>query len=490
MVFSQMQLEWASRYNGPVSGGFDASHGIFVDSLGNVHVTGAEQLSDLNYTCTTIKYNKFGDSLWVRKYQRLANNDSYGYDIKVDDSGNVYVAGAESVLKYDKSGNLLWTAFDSANYRLNILDSKGNIFAAGIGLGEFVVGKYDRGGNKFWVNRQHGGYRLYDMVLDNSGNIVITGTARYSGTFYDYTTIKYSNSGKTIWKRTYNGTAQTGDDYPYALTADDSDNIYVTGASQDENSIFNCATIKYDSAGSIVWIKRIYPPSNGQDIAVDESNNVYIASRSNGNNYATKLDPDGNILWMKTYPTTNAYATNLSRIILDSVNNVYVSANIDSNHYTWYGAIKYDNDGNRIFVVNYHYVTIGYNYVYDMALDKKGNVYLTGESNTAFGTVKYSEITTNISGNNIQLLEYKLEQNYPNPFNPSTSIGYKIGVRNFVSLKIFDITGKEAATLVNQTQDAGSYSVDFNAANLPSGIYFYKMESGDFKVTKRMILIK
>ena len=85
---------------------------------------------------------------------------------------------------------------------------------------------------------------------------------------------------------------------------------------------------------------------------------------------------------------------------------------------------------------------------------------------------------------------YSLNQNYPNPFNPSTKINYNIPVTNFVTLKIYDVLGKEVASLVNEKQSAGSYTVDFFAGNLSSGVYFYRIKSGDFIQTKSMMLLK
>jgi photosystem II stability/assembly factor-like uncharacterized protein len=85
---------------------------------------------------------------------------------------------------------------------------------------------------------------------------------------------------------------------------------------------------------------------------------------------------------------------------------------------------------------------------------------------------------------------YSLRQNYPNPFNPSTTINYELPITNFVSIKVFDVLGNEVETLVNEKQNAGSYSADFNAASLPSGIYFYKLVTEKFSETKKMILIK
>jgi hypothetical protein len=86
--------------------------------------------------------------------------------------------------------------------------------------------------------------------------------------------------------------------------------------------------------------------------------------------------------------------------------------------------------------------------------------------------------------------EFKLDQNYPNPFNPSTVINYQIPVNNFVTLKIYDLLGKEVMTLVNEQKQAGYYNVEFNATNFASGIYFYTVKAGDFKETKRMLLVK
>ena len=88
-----------------------------------------------------------------------------------------------------------------------------------------------------------------------------------------------------------------------------------------------------------------------------------------------------------------------------------------------------------------------------------------------------------------------LSQNYPNPFNPSTIIQYAVSSRQFVSLKVYDVLGKEIATLVNEEKPAGSYEVEFNSRGLihqtlPSGIYFYQLRAGSFIQTKKMILLK
>jgi hypothetical protein len=88
---------------------------------------------------------------------------------------------------------------------------------------------------------------------------------------------------------------------------------------------------------------------------------------------------------------------------------------------------------------------------------------------------------------------FELYPNYPNPFNPYTKINYRlpgVGGQYTVSLQIYDILGREVETLVNGTLESGSYSVTFNAENLPSGVYFYRLKTASFYQTKKMILSK
>ena len=86
--------------------------------------------------------------------------------------------------------------------------------------------------------------------------------------------------------------------------------------------------------------------------------------------------------------------------------------------------------------------------------------------------------------------EYKLNQNYPNPFNPNTTIKYSIPQQGYVTLKVFDLLGREVSALVNREQPAGNYEVEFDASSLTSGVYFYRIQAGQFVESKKMILLK
>jgi hypothetical protein len=102
------------------------------------------------------------------------------------------------------------------------------------------------------------------------------------------------------------------------------------------------------------------------------------------------------------------------------------------------------------------------------------------------GSFKYSEeYEVDITPDN-----FHLSQNYPNPFNPTTVISYQLPVTSHVTIKVYDILGKEAAILVNEEKPAGFYKNNFDATELATGIYFYSMQAGKFTSTKKLILLR
>jgi hypothetical protein len=109
---------------------------------------------------------------------------------------------------------------------------------------------------------------------------------------------------------------------------------------------------------------------------------------------------------------------------------------------------------------------------------------------TAWFNAGSPSTTTYLESEINNILSFQLEQNYPNPFNPTTKINYKLSDDGLVTLKIYDILGKEITTLVNEQKSAGRYEVEFDGDNLNSGIYFYSITAGSFTQTKKMMLIK
>jgi len=104
------------------------------------------------------------------------------------------------------------------------------------------------------------------------------------------------------------------------------------------------------------------------------------------------------------------------------------------------------------------------------------------------GTV-YGNVTS-VDNEEVKVLSFSLTQNFPNPFNPVTTINYSLDINSYVNLVIYNIIGEKVETLVSEFQNAGNHKINFNASNLPSGIYFYKLVSNSRVLVKKMLLIK
>ncbi|MBS1553195.1 MAG: T9SS type A sorting domain-containing protein [Bacteroidetes bacterium] len=128
------------------------------------------------------------------------------------------------------------------------------------------------------------------------------------------------------------------------------------------------------------------------------------------------------------------------------------------------------------------------------AIDKYADSSVRSDFGSAIGLLNCGNACAstedNILSNNQLPKEYSVNQNYPNPFNPSTNIQYEIPFDNFVSIKIYNLLGKEVMSLINDFKKAGSYNLSFDGSNLPSGVYYYKITAGNFEQVKKMILVK
>ncbi len=126
--------------------------------------------------------------------------------------------------------------------------------------------------------------------------------------------------------------------------------------------------------------------------------------------------------------------------------------------------------------------------VLSYGVDQNNELYTLCANGTIY---KYSGSIIGINTGGNQLPDgFSLEQNYPNPFNPSTSIRYAVPANDFVNITVFDLTGQEISVLVNENKTAGNYSVEWNAANYPSGVYFYRMTTTRGSAEKKMVLVK
>ena len=125
--------------------------------------------------------------------------------------------------------------------------------------------------------------------------------------------------------------------------------------------------------------------------------------------------------------------------------------------------------------------------VYSLALN---NAYIFAGTEDGIWRLSYPGAITKVESPQDLPVGFSLEQNYPNPFNPSTAIGYRLPANSDVVLRVIDLLGREVATLVNQFQRAGTYEVKFDGSNVPSGVYFCRIQAGNYSATKKLLLLK
>jgi hypothetical protein len=191
-----------------------------------------------------------------------------------------------------------------------------------------------------------------------------------------------------------------------------------------------------------------------------------------------------NNAWVNSWSYTSTYDHSGNQLTeLDEVWSNNVWTNNHSNSYA------FDNNGNcihsenliwqdSVWVKNMSYLNLYYN-------NHQDYLYYYG----AVIDVQYTSIT-GITSEQLNTMSFNLLQNYPNPFNPSTTINYSLAKEGHVRLTIYNAIGSQVATVVNEYRPAGNYSVQFNAGSLASGIYLYRLESGNYTAAKKFILLK
>lgn len=230
-----------------------------------------------------------------------------------------------------------------------------------------------------------------DMIMDQAGNVYVTGYSSNLGDGLDYLTIKYNSSGSKLWEARYNGNGN-GDDFAAALAVDASGNVYVTGKSWSGVS-YDYLTVKYSSSGTQQWTADYNSPQGLADeataIAVDDLGNVYVTGTSPGigtlGDYATiKYDANGAEQWVQRY---NGPGIGLDKAVAIFVEpsarggNVYVtgeSAGFSTG--SDYATIKYSNAGAQQWVARYDGGVNGTDIATSIAVDNSGQVFVTGKS--------------------------------------------------------------------------------------------------------------
>jgi uncharacterized delta-60 repeat protein len=393
-VSAQVSQEWARRYDGP-SSGTDKANAIVVDAVGNVYVTGSSMSGGVGTEdFATIKYDAAGTLQWTRRYD--AGSSDIAYAIAIDNSGSIYVTGGSGgsgsnqdflTIKYSPAGDTMWTRRyngprngKDVAYAITVDDS-GYIFVTGESEGstgthgifeDYATIKYDSAGTLKWSARYNGPAGDYDransVAVDRSGNVYVTGTSdggsSGSGSpFFDYATIKYNAAGVLQWVRRYNGPGSS-DDEAKSVKVDTSGNVFVTGYSPGSSTFDDIATIKYNAAGDTLWTSRYDGPGSNDDQAnaliVDKSGNVFVTGKSyggpiTGDDFVTiKYNSGGDTLWVRRYNGSASGSDGGTAIALDKLGNAFVTGYSTGVSTTSdYATIKYSASGVEQWVIEY-----------------------------------------------------------------------------------------------------------------------------------------
>ncbi|MBK8553974.1 MAG: SBBP repeat-containing protein [Ignavibacteria bacterium] len=432
-------LKWSQRYNGP---GNDIDHptDIEVDTSGNVYVTGYSIGIGTDYDYATVKYNSNGVMQWTQRFNGADSLYDKATGLSIDNMGNIIVTGYVGIsfqsnfmtIKYNSNGVVQWSKsyngtgnyIDNANYV--VTDASGNVYVTGTSYGldseyDFLTIKYNSSGTLLWSSRGNGTGNTYDeakkVVVDDSGNVYVTGDSYGAGTLSDYLTAKYNSAGVIQWSHRYD--EANNYDYVNDIEVDDSGNVYVTGSGYGNSNNSNFTTIKYNTTGAVKWI-RVYNGiagayDEGKDLAVDNSGNVYV----------TGVSAVGAIAVIGHDMTT----------------------------------LKYDAAGNSRGIIIYAGSGESQDYGNAIAIDNSGNIYVAGFTNAAnedFITIKY--LSSDFLPINLQLNAF-IQGFYNSGSNSQTGDTIKVKLRYRFSP--YNILDSAEAFL----DGSGNASIDFYSSS-------------------------
>ncbi len=413
--------------------------------------------------------------------------------------------------QYRKAYILSEGGFSAGSSKLSLYNITANTFTLSIfspgSLGLFPDGLVYNNGFLYLLEQGSYGGQGKIYKLDSNGTVLSSfsfGTNPYSLAISNnkvYTT--NGPSGKVIVLNLTN----------FSVVKEINSGVYPQEIIAFRNYVFACNTSIFggnqDSTVSVInvfndsLITKINVMKDPSSLAITNDSNLLIGCPGSGGKIY-KVNPN-TFSVIQTYTlssgfdrdmsvdkfTGNVYYINynngISRLNLSNgqVNDIINNSNPAGIYYYGY---NYD------YYANKHYLLDAKNFTVSGSLNifnSSGNLEQTFATGIAPRRIVFGNPgTTSVQPISEAISDYSLEQNYPNPFNQSSVINYKCQISGFVKIVLFDLTGKEIKTLINEYKQPGTYKVRFNAEGLSGGIYFYKMTAGDFSDVKKIILLK
>ncbi|HEY9164595.1 MAG TPA: T9SS type A sorting domain-containing protein [Candidatus Kryptonia bacterium] len=295
-----------------------------------------------------------------------------------------------------------------------------------------------------------------------------------------------ANGNELTWvdKLQENGQWVNSDSFTFTYDARGDELTYLLELSESGQwTDFSCDTSTYDANGHL--LTHLYGVwQNGQ--WTDQESDTYTYD-AKGNKSTVLLESwEGH--WVDSLNYSYTYGSNeneLTWLIQQWQNGQWANYERDT--------LAYDANGNLTLYLHERWSgsswtpSVGSGLFDHPYVDVNGNFFDYEGYEVTF---TYALITAVQPGKSNLPGSFSLEQNYPNPFNPTTTIKYQLAMNSNVTLKVYDVLGREVETLVNERQSAGSHNLTFNASNLPSGVYLYRLQAGTFTQVKKMILMK
>jgi len=434
---------------------------------GGFIITGFAVIAATNSDLLLMKTDGNGNQIWARTYGGADGLEDAGGSVVETSGGGFLVAGALERFEAGPGSPIhsdLWLIKTNA---------------AGEKVDEFVAGELEQDEAAFISPTDDGGFIVTGRFEFNRST---EGTEKYDA---DIWLLKFASNGDTAWTKTYGSTSLNEVGRTVHQT---SWGGYIVAAT-DEIGNDKILLLKTDANGN--GDMKVYEGflEEGTDFVSETNDGGFIVAGNALSNQVLlfKTDVDGNILWRRTYGN-DAHAT----CVKQTQDGGFVVSGFTSNESIDGWVLRTDGNGDTLWTKT---IDIGdaIDGFFSIDLTEDGGYVLTGTSNDEVLLVKLGPdpATTSVRNDEASIpVRFELSQNYPNPFNPSTKIWYSIPRSGFVTLRVYDMLGREIRTLVNRFQKANVYSVDFDAADLPSGLYFYKLQVGEFWQTRKMMVLR